>query len=309
MSDLQKTPLAVLCSDLHLRETAPSARAEKDWYEVMENHLNALGDAAYRCGNVPIICAGDVFDRWNPSSELVRFAIQHLPEMWAIPGQHDLRYHDYESRLRGAYGCLVAAGVIYDLPAGTWDGGRDLQVWAMPWGRWEPPTEAEKNPFNGIELPFNGIKLGVLHKYAWSNQFNCHAKAEESSRFERLYPNLDAMIIGDNHIPWMLPNVMNHGGFIPQNADQKSLVPHYGLLMSDGTIERHPYDVPEPVWLESWQPQVEDAKVASEVIQELQGLQLSGDSFLENLERSVDGVSPSTAVILRQMITDLKQNG
>jgi hypothetical protein len=303
MSDLQKAPLAVLCSDLHLRETAPSARAEKDWYEVMENHLNAL----YRAANnsersIPIICAGDVFDRWNPSSELVRFAIRKLPKMSAIPGQHDLRYHDYESRLRGAYGCLVAAEVIWDLPAGQWDGDEGLQVWAMPWGRWEPPTEADN-------YPFDGIKLGVLHKYAWSNQFNCHAKAEESSRFERLYPNLDAMIIGDNHIPWMLPNVMNHGGFIPQNADQKSLVPHYGLLMSDGTIEKHPYDVPEPVWLESWQPQVEDAKVASEVIQELQDLQLSGDSFLENLERSVDGVSPSTAVILRQMITDLKQNG
>ena len=303
MSDLQKTPLAVLCSDLHLRETAPSARAEKDWYEVMENHLNALEDASRRW-STPIICAGDVFDRWNPSSELVRFAIQKLPLMAAIPGQHDLRYHDYESRLRGAYGCLVAADILFDLPAMEWTsiGVRELQVWAMPWGRWEPPTEAENHPFDGI-------KLGVLHKYAWSNQFNCHAKAEESSRFERLYPNLDAMIIGDNHIPWMLPNVMNHGGFIPQNADQKSLVPHYGLLMSDGTIERHPYDVPEPVWLESWQPQVEDAKVASEVIQELQDLQLSGDSFLENLERSVDGVSPSTAVILRQMITDLKQNG
>ena len=303
MSDLQKTPLAVLCSDLHLRETAPSARAEKDWYEVMENHLNALGDASRRW-STPIICAGDVFDRWNPSSELVRFAIQKLPLMAAIPGQHDLRYHDYESRLRGAYGCLVAADILFDLPAMEWTsiGVQDLQVWAMPWGRWEPPTEADNHPFDGI-------KLGVLHKYAWSNQFNCHAKAEESSRFERLYPNLDAMIIGDNHIPWMLPNVMNHGGFIPQNADQKSLVPHYGLLMSDGTIERHPYDVPEPVWLESWQPQVEDAKVASEVIQELKDLQLSGDSFLENLERAVDAAGSQTAVILRQMITDLKQNG
>jgi len=303
MSDLQKAPLAVLCSDLHLRETAPSARAEKDWYEVMENHLNAL----YRAANnsersIPIICAGDVFDRWNPSSELVRFAIQKLPKMLAIPGQHDLRYHDYESRLRGAYGCLVAAEILWDLPAGQWfDFNEGLQVWAMPWGRWEPPTSPYSDP--------SFIRLGVLHKYAWSNQFNCHAKAEESSRFERLYPNLDAMIIGDNHIPWMLPNVMNHGGFIPQNADQKSLVPHYGLLMSDGTIERHPYDVPEPVWLESWQPQVEDAKVASEVIQELQDLQLSGDSFLENLERAVDAVPPQTAVILRQMVTDLKQNG
>jgi hypothetical protein len=303
MSDVQKTPLAILCSDLHLRETAPSARAEKDWYEVMENHLNAL----YRAANnsersIPIICAGDVFDRWNPSSELVRFAIQKLPKMSAIPGQHDLRYHDYESRLRGAYGCLVAAEILWDLPAGTWDGDRDLQVWAMPWGRWEPPTEADNHPFDGI-------KLGVLHKYAWRNQFNCHAKADESSRFERLYPNLDAMIIGDNHIPWMLPNVMNHGGFIPQNADQKSLVPHYGVLMSDGSIEKHPYDVPEPVWAESWQPEIEDTKVASEVIQELQDLQHTGDSFLETLKRSVDAVPPRTAHILRQMLADLKQDG
>jgi|694.fasta_scaffold01606_16 hypothetical protein len=301
MPNVQKTALAILCSDLHLRETAPSARAEKDWYEVMENHLNALGKASSRWG-VPIVCAGDVFDRWNPSSELVRFAIQKLPPLNAIPGQHDLRYHDYESRLRGAYGCLVAAEILWDIPVGRWDGvpAEMVQVWAMPWGRWEPPTKAEN---------FYGIKLGVLHKYAWSNQFNCHAKADESSRFERLYPNLDAMIIGDNHIPWMLPNVMNHGGFIPQNADQKSLVPHYGVLMSDGSIEKHPYDVPEPIWLESWQPQVEESKIASEVIQELQDLQHTGDSFLETLERSVDAAPPRTAHILRQMLADLKQDG
>ena len=299
MSDLQKTALAILCSDLHLRETAPSARAEKDWYEVMENHLNALGKASSRWG-VPIVCAGDVFDRWNPSSELVRFAIQKLPPLNAIPGQHDLRYHDYESRLRGVYGCLVAAGTILDLPAGEWFGWHGLQIWAMPWGRWEPPTSRHH---------FDGIGLGVLHKYAWSNQFNCHAKAEESSRFERLYPNLDAMIIGDNHIPWMLPNVMNHGGFIPQNADQKSLVPHYGVLMSDGSIEKHPYDVPDPIWLESWQPQVEESKIASEVIQELQELQLSGNSFLESLERAVDTASPAVQANLRRMIADLKQDG
>lgn len=39
MSDLQKIPLAILCSDLHLRETVPRSRAEPDWYEVMESQL------------------------------------------------------------------------------------------------------------------------------------------------------------------------------------------------------------------------------------------------------------------------------
>jgi hypothetical protein len=306
MSDVQKTPLAILCSDLHLRETVPSARAEKDWYEVMENHLNALRKAANTWyGELPIVCAGDVFDRWNPSSELVRFAIQKLPRMFAIPGQHDLRYHDYESRLRGAYGCLVAAEVIYDLPWGRWHTylfheSPSLEFWAMPWGRWELPTE---NPGTG------NIKLGVLHKYAWSNQFNCHAKADESSRFERLYPNLDAMIIGDNHIPWMLPNVMNHGGFIPQNADQKSLVPHYGVLMSDGSIEKHPYDVPPPVWRESWQPVVEETTVASGVIQELESLEHSGDSFLESLTHAAaQHAGTPKGEILMRTLNDLRQD-
>jgi hypothetical protein len=63
------------------------------------------------------------------------------------------------------------------------------------------------------------------------------------------------------------------------------------------------------VWAESWQPEIEDAKVASEVIQELQDLQHTGDSFLGTLERSVDAVPPRTAHILRQMLADLKQDG
>ena len=37
----------------------------------------------------PVICAGDIFDKWNSPPELINFAYDNLPEIYAIPGQHD----------------------------------------------------------------------------------------------------------------------------------------------------------------------------------------------------------------------------
>ena len=290
MPNLQTTPLAVLCSDLHLRETVPRSRAEPDWYEVMERQLNCLWSYALEL-EVPIICAGDVFDKWNPSAELVNFAISKLPKMYAIPGQHDLRCHQYEERTRGAYGALCKAGKIVDLPANEWyripgysEFDRpDLYVWAMPWGQYEIPSDRENRD----------VTLGVLHQYRWSNANNKHPMAEDSSKLESLFPGLDALLIGDNHIPWELPGILNHGGFIAQNSDQKNHRPHYGVLYADGHIERKPYDTPAPQWVEHWVPEAPQA-VADGLIRELESLENTGDSFVERLRMAVESESDST---------------
>lgn len=290
MSDLQTTPLAILCSDLHLRETTPRARAESDWYEVMEVQLRAIGTASLRLG-VPIICAGDVFDKWNPSAELVNFAIKNLPKMFAIPGQHDLRYHSYEERHRGAYGALCAAGNLIDLPANEFHaisfGDKHkphLWVWAMPWGEYDLPKPSPKSK--------NDFKLGVLHQYRWSNANNKHAMAEDSSKLESCFPGLDALLIGDNHIPWELPGILNHGGFIPQNADQKDYQPHYGVLYADGHIERKPYNTTAPQWVEEWIPDAPQA-VADGLIHELRSLENTGDSFVERVRMAIESEQDS----------------
>ena len=281
MPNLQETPLAILCSDLHLRETTPRSRAESDWYEVMAAQLAALTDAA-REFYVPIICAGDVFDKWNPSAELVNFAIDNLPTIYAIPGQHDLRYHAYDERYRGAYGALCKTRKIIDLPANQWfliHGGHNhlfnLWTWAMPWGKYGVPDPIQTS---------SDFKLGVLHQYRWCNTGNKHAMADDSSKLESLIPGLDALLIGDNHIPWELPRVLNHGGFIPQNSDQRDYVPHYGVLFADGHIERKPYNVPEPQWVENEVPQQAEA---SGVIEQLNNLQETSDSFTDRLKRAV----------------------
>lgn len=288
MSDLQTTPLAVLCSDLHLRETTPRSRAESDWYEVMEAQLRVIETASLRLG-VPIICAGDVFDKWNPSAELVNFAIKNLPKMFAIPGQHDLRYHSYEERHRGAYGALCAAGNLIDLPANEFHaisfGDKHkphLWVWAMPWGEYDLPKPSPKSK--------SDFKLGVLHQYRWCNPTNKHPKAEDSSKLESCFPGLDALVIGDNHIPWELPGILNHGGFIAQNSDQKDYQPHYGVLYADGHIERKPYNTPAPQWLDAG-IELPKEKIAGEVIEQLNQLQGSSDSFTDRLKLAIRNVA------------------
>lgn len=284
----KKRPIAILCSDLHLRETAPRARAESDWYGVMKAQLDYL-NAAAKSYEVPIICAGDVFDKWNPSAELVNFAMGNLPYMYAIPGQHDLRYHSYEERHRGAYGALCKAGKIIDLPAGKYyhhvlGGGYYLRLWAMPWGKYDLPDVTQRKNSHDIHL-------GVLHQYRWSNPTNKHAMAEDSSKLESLFPGLDALLIGDNHIPWELPGILNHGGFIAQNADQKDYRPHYGVLYADGHIERKSYDTPAPQWVEEWVP--DRQAVAGDLIMELQNLENASDSFEERLLRAIESQQDS----------------
>lgn len=288
---MSNTALAVLCSDLHLREATPRSRAEPNWYEVMERQLTSLGAAAAQL-DVPIVCAGDVFDKWNPSARLVSFAMDYLPKMYAITGQHDQEAHLLSRRYKGAYGALCKAGKIIDLPACEWfrvpcghRGRPILWLWAMPWGAYEMPTEFE------FSHDRNSVTLGVLHQYRWSNPTNKHAMAEDSSKLESLFPGLDALLIGDNHIPWELPGILNHGGFIAQNADQKDYRPHYGVLYADGHIERKSYDTPAPQWVEEWVP--DRQAVAGDLIMELQNLENASDSFEERLLRAIESQQDS----------------
>ena len=111
--------IALLVGDIHLSAKAPLCRAkEPDWFEAMARPLMELVDLQKQIGKEsdgipPILCAGDVFDRWNSPPELINFALEYLPpQMYSIPGQHDLPNHNYNEIDRSAYWTLVAANKI-----------------------------------------------------------------------------------------------------------------------------------------------------------------------------------------------------
>ena len=48
----------------------------------------------------PECLRANIYTKWP---ELINWAIKHLPPMLAVPGQHDLPYHDYKELGRSAY--------------------------------------------------------------------------------------------------------------------------------------------------------------------------------------------------------------
>src|SRR5687768_17059020 len=108
-------PIAIAISDLHLSLLKPACRADDNWLEVQAHYLKQVRDLAHPDG-LPVLCAGDVFDRCNAPAELINFALKHLPdEMICVPGQHDLVGHRIDSMHRCGYGVLKQAGKIIDV--------------------------------------------------------------------------------------------------------------------------------------------------------------------------------------------------
>jgi hypothetical protein len=75
----------------------------------------ATGGLKGRLGNPPIVYVGDIWDHYRQPPEAINWAIRELPKGYAIPGQHDLRHHNYEDIKKTAYWTLMEAGVILDM--------------------------------------------------------------------------------------------------------------------------------------------------------------------------------------------------
>lgn len=279
MSKTDTKALAVLCGDLHLSHTAPAIRAEKGegWYSVMKGYLEQLQKLADLNYNVPIVCAGDIFDRWDSPPQLINFAISALPVIWAVPGQHDLQNHNLQLIHHSAYWTLVEAGIINHLsenhPRCT---NTRLELTGFPWG-----TELQKAKNQHIN---SRVKVAVVHKYVWYSQAK-HFKAKEEDHIEKLtsLDGFDAVLFGDNHQFWTTRRkptapggwgpkcFFNSGTLIRRKSHEVSYEPRIGILYSDGYITPYSLDTSK------------DRFVDHEVIEQIEKAGLDTDEFKDAL--------------------------
>jgi hypothetical protein len=189
---------------------------------------------------VPIFYVGDIWDHYNQPPEAINWAIKHLPHGYAIPGQHDLAYHNYEDIRRTAYWTLVEAGVIKNLaPGGPHTMPNGIHIWAYPWGHEVKPVHPSRDP---------GVRVAMVHAYIWRAGGYGYPGAPEGARADKWAERLagyDAAVFGDNHRGFTDGKIFNCGGLIRRKSDEAGYTPGIGLLHADGTWARYMLDTSE----------------------------------------------------------------
>ena len=228
------TPLLLFCADIHLSELPPTIRSnEPDWFAAQARQLEWLRTLQnqYQC---PIVAAGDIFDLAIGSARIINFAIDNLPIMYTIPGNHDLPYHNIDKVNDSSYGTLVRAGNLLGLisePTELHIGKRTLAITGFPFNAPPPrsiPTQAS-----------NRINIAVIHQYLWTDDYGHYPgvpAAYSLTETLKRYPGYDYYVFGDNHIGFLQNNVLNCGTFFQRTRDDVKHPLHVGLLYVEKDI-------------------------------------------------------------------------
>jgi len=269
MRDHDPKPVALLVADIHLSHKPPVARsAEPDWYAAMKRPLQQLGDLKEEL-QVPILCAGDIFDRWNSPPELINFALKNLPPMVAVPGQHDLPHHQIEDLYKSAYGILeeveivCTVGQMKAFPTKIEKGGKItefLRVWGFPWG-------AKLKPLEASPIEAKTLDVALIHSYCWIDKKGYPGAPQEQMAYgyRKKMEGYTVLAFGDNHqhfqydYPSLNQTVYNCGTLIPRKIDERHHKPSVGILLANGNINKHVLDTSKDKWLN-----IEEEKVLKE---------------------------------------------
>lgn len=320
MSNLRKTnPVCITVGDIHLSDTAPACRAEKgdEWYGVMANYLGQLRQFQKDL-NVPVVCTGDVFDDgWREKKcppKLINFAASLLPEMFSIPGQHDLPHHRYDQLKYSGYWSLMNMGKINNLEPGEPRLIRsDLWVTGFPWGTPVSPMA----PMRGEE---GIIKLAVCHSYIYEDAAHAYPGVDKNKHVANYLPKLDgydAAVFGDNHKGFHRLyhldktrttqrniSIFNGGTFIRRKSDEIDYRPRLGVLDCTGKFHCYYLDLSQDRFVDfpNWAEQNEgpDEAEIEEVVRSINDLRPDALDFATAVMRAMDDKKVRDAV--RQVI-------
>lgn len=287
MSGPVKTPIAVVCSDIHFSHTPPPCRAcEPDWYVAMERPFVMMAQLC-NLHKIPLLVGGDIFDRWDNRSELVNFAIGVFARfeygVYAIPGQHDLPQHNYEDIRRSSFWTLKAAGAISNMKWG-WHYFKKPS-WALacvPWGHDIPKVFAEE---------VRGPKVALIHKYIHTTGHSYPGAPEESKvvGYRDALAGYDVAFFGDNHKGFKSQLggccVVNCGGLIRRKSDEYDYKPCCAILYADGEVSRRHVLTDDERFerTENEDIELEDAAGLAAFIDDLKVLQARSFDFREEV--------------------------
>jgi len=248
--------------------------------------MNYIAQLVQLAGKMPIVCAGDIFDRWNPNPETINFALRNFPRrrMFCVPGQHDLPNHQLDQVHRSGYGVLCEAGTIHDISGRFYQiPDTDIVLHGFAWGQEITPR---------CDTSSDLIHLAVIHKYCYADKSTAFPGADSNTQVKQYAKSLrgfDAAVFGDNHKHFITRagkcNVVNTGGFMRRRSNEIEYQPRVAHLMSDGTVESVELDTRMDKFVAGITARDEETPVnMSEFIQSVEGLGEHGLNFKETVE-------------------------
>src|SRR6056297_1273436 len=87
----------IACADLHISDKSPSKRT-KEYPEQVLSKLNQILKITKKKTHTNfLVIAGDFFDSpmvsYDTTRKVIKILRKHNVEIFCIPGQHDIRYH------------------------------------------------------------------------------------------------------------------------------------------------------------------------------------------------------------------------
>jgi DNA repair exonuclease SbcCD nuclease subunit len=295
----------IFTADIHWTETPPISRSKTDtWLGYQEWYWRQVTGLQQRHKQAPIFIAGDVFNRWNVSHQLVNHVINWMKGslVYAIPGNHDTPEHAYNQLGRSAYWTLVEAGVLNHLSPGAPHAINELEVHAYPHGFVVKPLP---EPGNGLML-----RVALIHDFIWTEKTG-YEGAPVSNRFGAWRKRLvgyDVAVFGDNHKGFMIDKegqvVYNCGSFMARHSDERSYKPRVGILRTDGSMSHHYLDTSKDLWIDPHEDvkRLESALLLdlSQFAEELSNLHADRVDFVKECVRWID--NSTTSDMVRRML-------
>lgn len=269
----------LVCSDLHLRPTAPISRKD-DYGAACLRKLKQLVDYS-NSANIPIILPGDIGDRHEMPiwylNKVISILSQCDDEILAIYGNHDLKNHSQDLEMDTALWNMTKAGYIFtpQITAECYY-NRDSYIHLTNFG--QTPTKPRPGKYNIL----------VIHTSVFKDEVPFYMPdADTPETLEAKYPGYDLYLTGDIHIPCITDKVINTGSMMRSTIAQKDHKPCF-VEVDTVTNEKiiHYFEIEEDVWRTDFVTSKEDS--FSEGLQELSETLAARDEKLSYKEVAVE---------------------
>ena len=243
-------------SDIHLRHTNPISRSDK----YVKTCLRKLEQVVSHCNNrgSTLLIGGDIFDKPDNPIWFVNRVIDILNrsevEIYAIAGNHDLKYHNLENLKESSLWTLGEAvhnlALIDKCNNLMLDGKFEIFLHAFSFGL-EPSYVIRPDSYNIL----------MLHTPIFEKEVPWFmSDAMTADQLVAKYPGFDLYVTGDVHVQCITNKVINTGSMMRSTKAQKDHKPCFVTVDTEtGKKEITYFEIEQDVWKLDFEEPVDDS--------------------------------------------------